>query len=179
MPPIRTGPVSDRPGAEPAESGAGSRPANVGVPGGRRPRSRAKRALLTAVTFVPCVLLTLAIRDLMLSWTDSEVVSYLVSVVIPAALTAWLAPKVSYRRRDAAWSLLGIGFYFVALFIWRATLLPHRDWDPRPDEQDAAHWVTDLEYGALWGEPGHPTAGAGRPADLGAAAGHDVDDAVW
>jgi hypothetical protein len=93
---------------------------------------------------------TVAIRYFMLAWTGSELVSYLVSIIIPAALTAWIAPMVSYRRRDAAWWLIGVGLYFLALFIWRATLLPYRDWDPRPDERDAAHWNTDPEYGAVW-----------------------------
>jgi hypothetical protein len=118
--------------------------------GAQKPRSRPKRALITAVALIPCAVVIVAIRYFVLVETGSEFGSYLVSIIIPAALTAWLAPMVSYRRRDAAWVLVGAGLYFLALFVWRATLLPYRDWDPRPDEQDATHWASDPEYGALW-----------------------------
>jgi hypothetical protein len=106
--------------------------------------------LITAAAMIPCVVLTMAIRYFTLVATGSELSSYLVSIIIPAALTAWIAPLVSYRRRDAAWMLAGVGPYLLALFVWRATLLPYRDWDPRPDEQNATHWASDPEYGALW-----------------------------
>jgi hypothetical protein len=42
---------------------------------------------------------------------------------------AWLAPKVSYRRRDAL-----LGPLFLRTVVWRIAFLPHRDWTPRADE---------------------------------------------
>jgi hypothetical protein len=105
------------------------------------------------VALIPCVVLIVAIRYSVLAWTGSELSGYLASIIIPAALTVWIAPLVSYRRRDAAWLLIGAGLYFLALFVWRATLLPYRDWDPRPDEHDVTHWSSDPDYGALWRKP--------------------------
>ncbi len=52
-------------------------------------------------------------------------------------VTVYVAPKVSYRVRDSLlWIFPPSGLMLLATCVWRATLLPHRDWPPRADERD-------------------------------------------
>jgi hypothetical protein len=73
------------------------------------------------------------------------------STLLLTGLTAWLAPRVSYRRRDALWWLTGVGglwlFFIVA---WRVAYLPHRDWPPRDDELRHADYLRDPQYAGIW-----------------------------
>lgn len=75
-----------------------------------------------------------AIDDLPRPW------SYLVASACLGLPIALIAPRVSYRRRDALWALFPVAAYFVLVsFGWRLTYLPYRNWLPRPDEADG--WV--------------------------------------
>jgi len=48
--------------------------------------------------------------------------------------TAWLAPRASYRRRDALWWFINpVGLHVLVVIAWRVAFLPYRDWPPRPD----------------------------------------------
>jgi hypothetical protein len=54
-------------------------------------------------------------------------------------LGALVAPRVSYRWFDAYLLLIPIvGLFYLGRFAWRLSLLPYRDWPPRPDE--APRW---------------------------------------
>jgi hypothetical protein len=57
----------------------------------------------------------------------------------------WLAPKVSYRRRDA---LFAPWVFLIAA--WRITYLPYRDWPPRDDEMAQARHLGPAEFAAQW-----------------------------
>jgi len=66
-------------------------------------------------------------------------------------LTAWLAPKVSYRRRDALWWLSGLGGFYVWFVVaWRLAYLPHRDWPPRDDELPHAVYLRESPHVGVW-----------------------------
>ncbi len=58
----------------------------------------------------------------------------LTPLVVPAVLTAWLAPYASYRRRDALLWLVGVGGLVFVVIAWRVAFAPYRDWRPRPEE---------------------------------------------
>ncbi|AXO38001.1 MULTISPECIES: hypothetical protein [Micromonospora] len=61
--------------------------------------------------------------------------SDVLGVVVPSLFVVAVAPLVSYRRRDAvAWLLPPLGLLLTARLAWRLTLLPYRDWPPRPEE---------------------------------------------
>ncbi|MBM7086643.1 MULTISPECIES: hypothetical protein [Micromonospora] len=78
------------------------------------------------------------LRELIERWAGPGLLADLGFVPVPAAATAWLAPRVSYRRRDALLWLVGPGLYVFAIVAWRVASLPHRDWEPRPDELPGA-----------------------------------------
>ena len=111
-----------------------------------RPRRFALRVALTAVMLAAMAVAAGLLGDL----TGWPAVS---AWAVCAPFTAWLAPQVSYRRRDA---LLGPWAFLVVA--WRVTLLPFRDWPPRDDEVPAARYVAaadfpgtwDPEYAGLW-----------------------------
>jgi hypothetical protein len=59
-----------------------------------------------------------------------------VAPVVLSGLLWFVTPLVSYRRRDALCGLIPFyNIWFVARIAWRLAYLPHRDWDPRPDER--------------------------------------------
>ena len=95
------------------------------------PRSHGLRVLLA--TLLHAVVLSGAFLLQEVITSDLVRDATLTSLLI--GLTAWLAPKVSYRRRDALWWLTGLGglwlFFVVA---WRLAYLPYKDWPPRDDE---------------------------------------------
>jgi hypothetical protein len=65
--------------------------------------------------------------------------------LIFAVPMAWLAPKVSYRRRDAL-----IGPLFFHIVAWRIAFLPHRDWAPRYDEVAQARYLREPQHAGIW-----------------------------
>jgi hypothetical protein len=65
--------------------------------------------------------------------------------ILAAPFVVWLAPKVSYRRRDALF-----GPWVFLIVAWRITYLPYRDWPPRDDEMAQALYIREAEFGADW-----------------------------
>jgi hypothetical protein len=85
--------------------------------------------------------LSLVVQDV----TGSHALADLILWLFPVPIVAWLAPKISYRRRDAllgSWMILTIG--------WRIASLPYRDWPPRDDEVPQAQYIGKAELGAQW-----------------------------
>ena len=82
--------------------------------------------------------------------TGSEYLGWLAAGVLPCLWGLWLAPKVSYRRRDALVfltmgpSAIPGALLFVKI-IWRIAYLPQRDWPLRPDEVAAGRQTTYRE----------------------------------
>ena len=61
--------------------------------------------------------------------------AHVVGLLVPASVTAWLAPRVAYRWFDGLWWLFPpLGLALLVQSVWRATLLPYRNWPPRPEE---------------------------------------------
>jgi hypothetical protein len=74
-------------------------------------------------------------REVILQVMQPGAVADLAGLVGPASVTAWLAPRVAYRWFDALWWLfLPLGLALLVQSVWRATLLPYRNWPPRPGE---------------------------------------------
>jgi hypothetical protein len=60
-------------------------------------------------------------------------------VLVLLVLGALVATRVSYRWFDAVLLLIPIlGLFYLWRFAWRLSLLPYRDWSPRPEE--APRW---------------------------------------
>lgn len=110
--------------------------ARVPAPGprGRIWRRRAGGILLVGAAYGPLVLAKLYPLDW--RWYGGIYFHYgeLVSLFPGAVLTALLAPRVAYRRRDALTLLFPPGGIRVAWIIGtRLGQLPHRDWPARTD----------------------------------------------
>ncbi|MEV4636143.1 hypothetical protein AB0J80_02215 [Actinoplanes sp. NPDC049548] len=121
-----------------------------------RPRSGLVRGLLAAVIWLAVVVPEVAIAEYL-----TDVVPVYPSIkdfallLLPAALIVWLAPKVSYRRRDAVYFLL-IWPYLMGIIAWRIALLPYRDWAPRDDEMAEARWHRNPSHAGFWWIPAGP-----------------------
>ena len=90
--------------------------------------------LMAAAVYVPWLAATLF--PLEWRWPGGFSVHYgqLLSVLPGLLLTAWLAPRVAYRRRDALLLLLPPwGFRLTWVIGARLGRLPHRDWPERTD----------------------------------------------
>jgi hypothetical protein len=60
-------------------------------------------------------------------------------VLVLLILGALVATRVSYRWFDALLLLIPVvGLFYLCRFAWRLSLLPYRDWSPRP--QEAPQW---------------------------------------
>lgn len=103
-------------------------------PSARPPLGPVPRALIAALLVLGVTVPALLIRELIEATMGSGPLADLGVIVVPVAATAWLAPRASYRRRDALLWLIGPGLYVFAVIAWRLAYLPHRDWTPRPDE---------------------------------------------
>ncbi|RIV38042.1 hypothetical protein [Micromonospora radicis] len=114
--------------------------------------------LLVFGVMVPSIL----VRELIEGTTGSDPLADLGWIAVPMAATAWLAPRASYRRRDASWWLAGgFGRYVFVVIVWRVALLPYRDWPPRPDEAPRARWLREGQQAGLWHLPGPRGQAAG------------------
>lgn len=90
--------------------------------------------LMAGVVYVPWLAAKLSPLDW--RWPGSVVFHYgeLLSVLPGVILTALLAPRVAYRRRDALMLLFPPGGIRLAWVIGtRLGQLPHRDWPARTD----------------------------------------------
>jgi hypothetical protein len=114
-------------------------------------RSYATRILIAGLVDVVAiggfVMLEEAVTDL----THNDVAGNLTSTSLMISVTAWLAPKVSYRRRDALWWITGIGGAWLFLILaWRLAYLPFKDWPPRDDELSHAVYLREPTYAGVW-----------------------------
>jgi len=102
------------------------------------PRRRLVRIALMLSLVTVLVGGWLAARHLViLAFIDDGPLTDVLSLVYPMVLTALLTPLVSYRRTDAvAWLIPPLATILVFRIAWRLSLLPLRDWPPRPDEID-------------------------------------------
>jgi hypothetical protein len=73
--------------------------------------------------------LSLVVQDA----TGSHALASLAVWLFSAPFAAWLAPKVSYRRRDAL-----LGPWMMGIIAWRIAYLPHHDW-PRETTKCRRH----------------------------------------
>ncbi|WP_147458826.1 hypothetical protein [Micromonospora sp. BL4] len=115
------------------------------APLGRRPR------MLFAVAIVLAVLVSsLVIRELVEARFGRGPLADVGAIAVPVVVTAWLAPRASYRRRDALLWLVGPGIYIFAVIAWRLALAPYRDWKPRPEEASRMSWLRGPEHAGMW-----------------------------
>jgi len=111
----------------------------------RRPRAIAVRVLIAGLIDLFAFSAANFVADLVGHATGRTGLFLPVSYVLLAPFVAWLAPKVSYRRRDALFAPWA--FLIVA---WRVAYLPYRDWAPRDDEAAQAHYLRAAEFGRAW-----------------------------
>ncbi|GHJ52903.1 hypothetical protein Nm8I071_22100 [Nonomuraea sp. TT08I-71] len=121
----------------------------------RPPLRRAPRTFITALLVLGVVVPSIIIRELIEGTMGSGPLADLGWIAVPMAATAWLAPRASYRPRDALWWLAsGFGLYIFVVIAWRVAFLPYRDWPPRPDEASRVRWPRDRQQAGLWYLPG-------------------------
>lgn len=110
-------------------------------------------ALLVVGVVVPSVI----IRELIEGAMGAGPLADLGWIAVPMAATAWLAPRASYRRRDALWWFIGpVGLYIFVVIAWRLAFLPYGDWPPRPDEASRVRCLRDRQHAGLWHLSGAP-----------------------
>ncbi|MEU7904957.1 hypothetical protein [Actinoplanes sp. NPDC049118] len=121
------------------------------MPEAAAPRSHLARVLLAAALDISVIGGDIALRLAIEDATGSDLLVFLIPTAALICVTAWLAPKVSYRRRDAFWWLTGIGgLWLFPVIAWRLAYLPHRDWAPRDDELRRVRYLQDLRYVGTW-----------------------------
>ncbi len=115
------------------------------------PRSHGVRVLLAALLHAVVLVGSFLLLEIAATVVASDLVRQSTLTLVLIGLTAWLAPKVSYRRRDALWCLTGLGglvlFFIVA---WRLAYLPYRDWPPRDDELPQAVYRREPPHVGVW-----------------------------
>jgi hypothetical protein len=111
----------------------------------RTPRKPIVRVLLAGLLdlafFGSASTLTMFVEDA----TGSNALKGLALWMFSAPFVMWLAPKVSYRRRDAL-----LGPYVFWIVAWRIAYLPYRDWSPRDDEMASAQYIRETDFAASW-----------------------------
>ncbi|MFI7609493.1 hypothetical protein ACIBTV_30875 [Micromonospora sp. NPDC049366] len=98
-----------------------------------KPREGLARGLRAALIWISIGLPAIGVHYLVWEATGGYWLGYLAGSVLPVAVTPWLAPRVSYRRRDALITAIAWP-YMTGLIASRLALLPYRDWAPRTDE---------------------------------------------
>jgi hypothetical protein len=128
-----------------------------GVRDPRRPRPRGVRLTLTGAVLATLLLANVPLEGLIYDPVfGSGPLSDVLGVVLPSLFTIVVAPLVSYRRRDAvAWLIPPLGLLLTVRLVWRLTLLPYRDWPPRPEE--AQRW-RPTQFRTAEGAPMYLTA---------------------
>jgi hypothetical protein len=135
------------------------------------PRGLVARALVAVLLFAAAVVPGWTLGDLVAGWTGWGLLDWLVTCAGNAAAVRLLAPRGSYRPRDAWLGLIPIyGWYLVCVLCWRVALLPYRDWEPRDDELWRARWLTGDLLGYWRADPvpvagRRPVRSATGPAD--------------
>ncbi|MFI7599498.1 hypothetical protein [Actinoplanes sp. NPDC049681] len=122
------------------------------------PRGRAARIAVAAVLGVALLLASVGPETLVSEITGSKYLGWFVSGILPCLFGTWIAPKVSYRRRDAL-ILLTMGPSampsgpLLLKIIWRTAYLPHRDWPLRADEVAAGRSTSHVPPPVVEPEP--------------------------
>ncbi|MBY8873208.1 hypothetical protein K7640_15335 [Micromonospora sp. PLK6-60] len=92
---------------------------------------------------------SMVLRELVEATLGSGPLADVSRIAVPMAVTAWLAPRVSYRRRDALlWLIPPAGLVVFVVIAWRLAFLAYRDWSPRPDEVPRVR--RDPRHAGLW-----------------------------
>jgi len=112
-----------------------------------RPRSSRTRRVVSWVTgyvFAATLIAPPLLPSLDLAWHHYEI-GRLLTWLIAGGIVAWLAPMVSYRRRDWLFLLVPVWNVVVLHRIGsRLCRLDARDWPQRPDELTAKGPYQDL-----------------------------------
>ncbi|MGW3601668.1 hypothetical protein [Micromonospora sp. NPDC005161] len=119
----------------------------------RPPLGRRSRKLFAAAIVIAVIVPSMVSRELMEARFGRGPRADLSAIAVPVVVTAWLAPRASYRRRDALLWLVGPGVWILAVIAWRLALLPYRDWKPRPEEVPRMRWLSGPEYAGMWDLP--------------------------
>jgi hypothetical protein len=123
------------------------------------PRGLVSRSLIAAALFAASVVPGWTLGGLVERWTGWPVLDWLITCGWSAAAVYLLAPRASYRHRDAALALVPlVGWYLSCVLSWRVALLPYRDWEPRADELWRARWLTGDLLGFWRADPEPSTA---------------------
>ncbi|MBU2662099.1 hypothetical protein KOI35_01130 [Actinoplanes bogorensis] len=132
------------------------------------PRGLVSRSLIATLVFAAAVVPGWTFGSLAERWTGSELLDWFVTCVWAAGAVRVLAPRASYRTRDAWLGLIPLyNWYLVCVLGWRVALLPFRDWEPREDELWRARWLTGDLIGYWRADP--VPVGAPRAASAPAA----------
>ena len=113
------------------------------------PRGRVARFLRAGTLGLLLLASTVGPEVLVRETTGNEYLGWLAAGILPCLAGAWLAPRISYRRRDALVfltmgpSALPSALIFVRI-IWRVAHLPHRDWPLRADEITAGRHTSHI-----------------------------------
>ena len=123
------------------------------------PRGLVSRSLIAAALFAGSVVPGWTLGELVERWTGWPVLDWLITCGWSAAAVYVLAPRASYRHRDAVLALVPlVGWYLSCVLSWRVALLPYRDWEPRADELWRARWLTGALLGFWRTDPEAPAA---------------------
>jgi hypothetical protein len=123
------------------------------------PRGLVGRAAVAAGLFAASVVPGWTLGGTLEGWTGWALLDLLVTGGWSAGAVYLLAPRASYRRRDAVLGMVPLlGWYLTCVLAWRVALLPYRDWEPRADELWRARWLTGDLVGLWRADPSPPVA---------------------
>ncbi|MEV1288323.1 hypothetical protein [Micromonospora sp. NPDC049679] len=114
-----------------------------------KPREGLARSLRAALIWTPIGLPAVGLQFVVWDATDSYWLGYLAGSVLPVVVTPWLAPRVSYRRRDILITVIAWP-HMAGRIASRMALLPYRDWTPRTDEVRRSRWHHNPRYAGYW-----------------------------
>jgi hypothetical protein len=135
------------------------------------PRGLVGRSLIAALVFAAAVVPGWTLGELAERYTGSALLDWLMTGAWAALALRLLAPRTSYRPRDAWLGLIPLyNWYLVCVLGWRLALLPLRDWEPREDELWRARWLTGDLLGYWRADPVAPAARRGVRAEPARAA---------
>jgi hypothetical protein len=108
-----------------------------------RPRADRNRRLVTAL-IVLAMFVGWALADSYGAQVRGHTWPGFAVIAVYCVVLGFYARRVSYRRRDVLFVLAGPpGMFWLSItIVYRLTLLPYRDWAPRPDETG---WVQILD----------------------------------